>query len=170
MTEARVRSLDALTAWRSSLIVFQTKARRGVAQVTDEVKRMRQWLETEQRPHWEMEIRKRSRKVDQAGQELLSARNSTLRGTLMVQEQALRKAKAALQEAEDKLRTTRRWCQDYDRVVQPLVKKLENLHYYLEHDLPKAILLMEQLVRALEGYTQTTLDPTSPSPSPTPNL
>ena len=41
MTEARVRSLDALNTWRSSLIVFQTKARRGVSQVTDEVKRLR---------------------------------------------------------------------------------------------------------------------------------
>jgi hypothetical protein len=168
MTEARVRSLDALNTWRSSLIVFQTKARRGVAQVTDEVKRLRQWLELEQRTHWEMEIKKRSRKVDQAGQELLTARNSTMRGTLMVQEQALRKAKAALQEAEDKLRRTKRWCQDYDRVVQPLLKKLENLHYYLENDLPKAVHLMEQLTRALEGYRETTLD--ASSSTPTPNL
>jgi hypothetical protein len=167
MTEARVRSLDALNTWRSSLIVFQTKARRGVSQVTDEVKRLRQWLELEQRTHWEMEIKKRSRKVDQAGQELLTARNSTMRGTLMVQEQALRKAKAALAEAEDKLRRTKRWCQDYDRVVQPLLKKLENLHYYLEHDLPKAVHLMAQLTRALEGYRETTLDSSVP---PTPNL
>ena len=169
MTEARVRSLDALNTWRSSLIVFQTKARRGVAQVTDEVKRLRQWLELEQRAHWESEIKKRSRKVDQAGQELLTARNSTMRGTLMVQEQALRKAKAALAEAEDKLRRTKRWCQDYDRVVQPLLKKLENLHYYLEHDLPKAVHLMEQLTRALEGYREITLDASSSAP-PTPNL
>jgi DnaJ-domain-containing protein 1 len=90
-----------------------------------------------------------------------------MRGTVMVQEQALRKAKAALQEAEEKLRRTKRWCQDYDRVVQPLLKKLENLHYYLEHDLPKAVHLMEQLSRALEGYAQVTLDT---SPAPTPNL
>ncbi len=163
MQEARVRSLDALTAWRSSLIVFQTKARRGVSQVTDEVKRMRQWLETVQRPHWEMEIKKRSRKLDQANQELITARFSTLRATLMTQEQAVRKAKAALAEAEDKLRKTKRWCQDYDRVVQPLTKKLENLHYYLENDLPKGIHLMEQLVRALEGYTQATLDTSAPA-------
>lgn len=158
MQEARVRSLEALTSWRSSLIVFQTKARRGVAQILDETKRMRQWLETVQRPHWEMEIKKRSRKLDQANQELITARFSTLRATLMVQEQAVRKAKAALAEAEDKLRKTKRWCQEYDRVVGPLAKKLENLHYYLEHDLPKGIHLMEQLVRALEGYREIALD------------
>jgi hypothetical protein len=158
MNEARVRSLDALNAWRSSLIVFRTKAGRGVGQVGEEVRRMRQWLETVQRPHWEMEIKKRSRKHDQAYQELISARFSTLRGTLMVQEQAVRKAKAALQEAEDKWRKTKRWIQDFDRVLEPLVKKLENFDYFLEHDMAKAIVLMEQLTRSLEGYTQTTLD------------
>ncbi len=163
MQEARVRSIDVLSSWRSNLIVFQTKTRRGVAQILDEVKRLRLWLETVQRPHWEMEIKKRSRKLDQANQELITARFSTLRATLMVQEQALRKAKAALAEAEDKLRKTKRWCQEYDRVVGPLAKKLENLHYYLEHDLPKGIHLMEQLVRALEGYAQTTLDSSTPS-------
>lgn len=171
MNEARVRSLDALNTWRSSLIVFRTKAGRGVGQVGEEVKRMRQWLETVQRPHWEMEIKKRSRKCDQANQELISARFSTMRGTIMVQEQALRKAKAALQEAEDKLRKTKRWILDFDRVLEPLVKKLENFDYYLEHDMAKGIAQMEQLSRALEGYTQTTLD-TSPSaePAPLPNL
>ena len=172
MQEARVRSLDALTAWRSSLIVFQTKARRGLSQVFEEAKRMRQWLESEQRPRWEMEIKKRSRKLDQANQELITARYATLRATVMGQEQSVPKAKAALQEAEEKLRKTKRWCMDYDRVVQPLTKKLENLHYYLEHDLPKGIHLMEQLVRTLEGYTQTTLDASAPPPAaePPPNL
>ena len=162
MNEARVRSLEALSTWRSSLIVFQTKARRGVSQILDEVKRMRLWLETVQRPHWEMEIKKRSRKLDQVNQELITARFSTLRGTLMVQEQAVRKAKAALAEAEDKLRLTKRWCQEYDRVVSPLAKKFENLHYYLEHDLPRGIHLMEQLVRSLEAYRETTLGSSAP--------
>jgi len=172
MNEARVRSLDALNTWRSSLIVFRTKAGRGVGQVGEEVKRMRQWLETVQRPNWEMEIKKRSRKYDQANQELISARFSTMRGTLMVQEQAVRKTKAALQEAEDKLRKTKRWIQDFDRVLEPLVKKLENFDYYLEHDMAKAIVLMEQLTRSLEGYTQTTLDSGSSTTDtdPLPNL
>ena len=37
MNEARIRSLDALVEWRSSMIVFQTKARRSVSQITDPV-------------------------------------------------------------------------------------------------------------------------------------
>lgn len=171
MNEARVRSLDALNTWRSSLIVFRTKASRGVGQVGEEVKRMRQWLETVQKPHWEMEIKKRSRKYDQANQELISARFSTMRGTLMVQEQALRKTKAALQDAEDKLRKTKRWILEFDRILEPLVKKLENFDYYLEHDMAKGIAHMEQLTRSLEGYTQTTLETAaSTDTDPLPNL
>jgi hypothetical protein len=162
-SEARVRSLEALVRWRSSLIVFQTKARRGLSSVLDEVKRLRQWLETEQRPFWEAEIKKRSRVLDRVEQELITARFSTMRGTLMVQEQAVRKAKAALAHAEDKLRKTKLWCRDYDRVIQPMTRKLENMDYFLQHELPKGIALMEQLARSLEGYTQTALD-SPPSP------
>ena len=165
MNEARVRSIEALTSWRSSLIVFQTKARRGLSQVLDEIKRVRQWLESEQKPFWELEIKKRSRKLDQVNQELITARfSSSMRGTLMVQEQAVRKAKAALAEAEEKLRKTKRWCQEYDRAAAPLAKKLENLQFFLEQDLPKGTHLMENYVRALEDYRDTILD-TSPPPT-----
>ena len=166
MNEARIRSLDALVEWRSSMIVFQTKARRSVSQITDEVKGTRQWLETVQRPHWEMQIKKRSRKMDQANQELISARFSTLKDNLMVQEQALRKAKVAVKEAEDKLRLTKRWILEYDRVVATPVRKLENLHHYVDHELPKAILHLQQLLTTLEGYTASTLEDSSSSSPP----
>jgi hypothetical protein len=164
-SEAKVRSLQSLVEWRSSLIIFQTKARRGLGNVLEEIKRLRQWLDTIQRPYWEMEIKKRSRVLDRVQQELITARFSTMRGTLMVQEQAVRKAKAALAHAEDKLRKTKFWCRDFDRVVEPLGKKLENLTFYLDHDLPKGIQLMERMVRSLEGYTQTSLADSSPGPA-----
>jgi len=158
MNEARVRSLDALVSWRSSLIVFQGKARRSISQVTEEVKRVRQWLETQQRPYWEGQIRKRTRKLEQVEAELMTARFSTLQNNLMVQEQAVRKAKAAVQAAEEKLRKTKLWCRDFDRVAEPLVRRLEGVHYYLEHDLPKGVHLLQKLLQSLEGYTER--DPT----------
>lgn len=154
MNEARVRSLDSLVSWRSSLIVFQGKARRSISQVTEEVKRLRQWLENEQRPYWEQQIRKRNRKLEQVEAELMSARFSTLQNNLMVQEQAVRKAKEAVRAAEEKLRKTKLWCRDFDRVAEPLVRRLESFHHYLEHDLPKGVVLLQRLLETLDAYTE----------------
>ena len=73
--EAKVRSLDALESWRSSLIVFMTKARRAVDQAGEEVRRARNWVQTEQRLHWETELRKRTRKLEQFQAELLDRKS-----------------------------------------------------------------------------------------------
>ena len=166
MNQAKVRSIDALQHWRSSLVVYHSKARRGLAQVTEEVKRMRHWLESEQMPFWKAQIRRLTRKMEQAQQELISARFSTLRATLTVHEQAVRKAKAAVQYAEEKLARTKIWCRNYDRVVEPLVRRLEGMQYFTEHEMPKAITLMEQLLRGLEGYAATTLTDPNASGAP----
>ena len=51
--QAKVTSLDALEAFRSSAIVFASKARRAVDQASDEVRRTRYWLEGDRRTFWE---------------------------------------------------------------------------------------------------------------------
>ena len=91
-TEARVRSLDDLEAFRSSLIVYLSKARRGVDQAGEEMKRTRIWLMNEKRTYWTEQLRKRSRMLDQANAELMTARYSNFRDNINAQQQAVRKA------------------------------------------------------------------------------
>lgn len=172
--EAKVRSLDALESWRSSLIVFMTKARRAVDQAGEEVRRARNWVQTEQRLHWETELRKRTRKLEQFQAELLTARLSSLTDSTTVREMAVRKAKAAVDEAQQKLMSVKRWSRDFDRAVAPLTKKMEALHYYLEQEMPKAVAYMAQAQRTLEAYADVSglgsLNdlPTTSEESPTP--
>ncbi len=152
--QVRVTSIDALEALRSALIIFLTKARRSLDDTGDEVRRTRMWLQHDMRFHWEGQVRQRQKKLGQAEQELLSAKLSGLRDNLVVQQNAVRKAKAELVAAEEKLRNVKRWNRDFESASAPLVKRLEGLRQYLDFELPNAITYLVQAQRTLDAYTE----------------
>ena len=151
-TQAKVTSLDALETFRASMIIFVNKAHSSVDQVSDEIRRTRVWIQQEQRMVWENEIRRRTRALAQAEQELLSAKMIKLLDNLSVQQTAVRKAKLALEEAEHKLRNVKRWSRDFDSTFDPLAKRLESLRAYLAHDFPKGTAWLAQAQKTLESY------------------
>ena len=152
--QVRVTSIDALEALRSALIIFLTKSRRSLDDARDDARRTRQWIQHDQRFHWEGQVRQRQKKLDQVEQELLSAKLSGLRDNLVFQQNAVRKAKAALVEAEQKLRAVKRWARDFDNAADPLLKRLEGLRQYLDFELPDAIAYLVQAQRTLDAYTE----------------
>lgn len=164
-TQAKVTSLEALDALRSSLIVFISKGRRALDDVTEEGRRMKQWLQQEQRARWEMEIRARTKKLEQAEQELLSARLAGHREALIVRQATVQKHKQALAEAEGKLRAVKQWAIRYDNTADPVFRRLEDLRQYLESDLPQATAYLANAQKALEGYAEPSA-PSSSEPAP----
>ncbi len=163
-TEAKVRSVDALESFRASLIIFVTRARRAIDQVGEEVSRTRQWVLNDQRMHWTEQLRKRTRAIEQAQQELFSAKLSTLKDSLTMQEQAVRKAKRHFEEAEVKMKNVKIWNRDFDRIADPLVKKLDSVRQFLEHSMPKAIAYLEATQRILDSYAEAPPPMSAPSP------
>ncbi|MDB6120111.1 MAG: hypothetical protein JWO08_3892 [Verrucomicrobiaceae bacterium] len=162
--QARVTSLDQLEYFRTSLIIFMGKANRALDQVADEVKRTRYWLQNEQRTVWETQVKRRQKLLDQANQELISARFSEFKDSLAVQQMAVRKAKAAVQEAEEKLLKVKTWSRNFDHEADPRVRKLESLRHFLEVDMPKAIAYLSQTQRTLEDYTERSAPADTPPP------
>jgi hypothetical protein len=156
-TEAKIRSIDSLEQCRSSLIVFLTKARQGVDLVTDEVKRTRQWVTNDQVLFWENQCKKRLRQLEQVQQELMTARLSQFHDSLTVRQMAVRKAKAKLEAAEEKLKRTKLWARNFDTQAAPLVKRLESLRQFLEYDLPKATHYLSQQQKTLDAYAETVM-------------
>src|SRR5438093_3615998 len=161
---AKVTSLDALESFRASLIIFLTKANRCVDEVRDEVRRTRHWLQNDRRLHWEGEVRRWRKILDQAQQELMSARMSGLRETTSAQQAAVLKAKRMVAEAEDKVRSVKLWNRDFDGCADPLTKRLEGIRDFLDHDLPKAITYLVQALRTLEAYAETQSPNTAAAP------
>ena len=152
-SNVHVTSVDALGTFRSDLIMFVSGAMRALDEAAGEVSRTRQWIRHEQRFHWEGEIRRRQKRLDQALQDLLSARMSSLRDDTS-QVNMVTKARRALREAEEKLRGVKYWERNFDLAVDPIVKKMGGLRTVLEHDMPKAIAFLANAQEALDVYSE----------------
>lgn len=153
--QAKVTSIEALDYFRAALVVFLTKSKRSVADVGDEVRRTRMWIQHEKMVHWENEIRKRSRAFDQAEQEYMSARLQKNNETaLMVRRQQVTKCKRVLEEAQEKMRRTKQWAQNFDNTADPILKQLEGLRQFLDDDMPKGIAYLVGIQRTLAAYAE----------------
>ena len=53
---AQVTSVEAIESFRASLLVFLSKVRPTLEEVSDEVLRLQFWLQNDQRRHWEKRV------------------------------------------------------------------------------------------------------------------
>jgi hypothetical protein len=153
-TQVKITSVDTLANFRSKTIIFVTRARRALDMAGDEIKRTRQWIQTDQRMFWEGQLKMRRRKLDQANAELMSARMSEFNDSASMQIQQVRKAKHEVEIAEEKLRNLKKWNQNFDRLADPLVKRVEGFRQFLDHEMPQAIAYLEQAQKTLEAYAE----------------
>jgi hypothetical protein len=164
--KAQVRSIDALEAFRSSLIVYLSQARPALEEVSADVLRTRSWLENDQRAHWEKEIRRRGKELQEAQEAMFSARLGMLRKESAADQLRLHRAKRAVEEAEAKLRMVKKWMREFDTRVQPLLKQTEKLHTVLSNDMVKAVGHLAQTINTLAAYAEITPALGEPAPAP----
>jgi len=150
--QAHVSSVEAIEAFRAKLLVYGAKARPVMEDVIDEVSRTQHWLEHDRRTFWESQLRRRTRALEEAQAALFSARLSKLREARTAEQTAVVKARAAVDEAQEKLARIRKWHRDFDHLVQPLLKQLEHLRTILAADLPKATASLTETVKMLDAY------------------
>lgn len=170
---AKVTSLEALEAFRARLIVYREKASRVLDEVTDEVTRTRLWLESDRPAFWQNQTRRLGRDLEQAQQELFSARLSGLRDSSISQQMAVQKLRRAIQSAEDKTKTVHQWQRHYDTRVEMPARQAEKLRHFLDHDLSKAVSFLNEAIQSLAAYAELTPSggataATTPPPEPTP--
>ncbi|GAA5483877.1 hypothetical protein [Haloferula sargassicola] len=156
---AKVASIEALEDFRSSLVKYSQRTKSALDEVSSEMKRLREWLSYERRTGWEAEVRRGTRRLEQAEAELMTAEMSGLQDDLMSRKMAVKKAVRALEESTAKLEATKRWARNFDSVVAPALRPLDSLRDRVAGDLPKAIATLDGLVRALEAYAERDLKP-----------
>jgi chromosome segregation ATPase len=170
--QAKVTSTDALESFRASLIVFLGKAKRAVDDASDEVRRTRQWLQHDQRTLLESELRRKTKQLDQAQAELMSAKlGATVnqQSALMNRQMAVARLQREIAEVQGKLRKVKGWTQNYDTATEPVLKRVEKLRQSLD-ELPKAISYLVSVQKVLEDYADSAgpagvLPPATPSPA-----
>src|SRR5437868_2084541 len=107
--QAKVTSVEAIEAFRANLIVYLSKARPALEEVTSEVARTRQWLTHDQRRFWQQELKQRHKKLERLQAELFGAMMSKLTDVSAAQQLAVRRAQESVREAEAKLQMLKHW-------------------------------------------------------------
>jgi len=155
---AKVTSLEAIESFRARLIIYRDKAARVLDEVSDEVTRARVWLESERPVFWQSQIRRFSRELEQAQQELFSAQLSGLRDASYAQQANVQKARRAITGAEEKLKLVKQWQRQFDQRVESPARQVEKLRYHLGHDLGQAVAWLNEMTQTLSAYAE--LSPT----------
>ena len=153
--QAKVSSIDAIEQFRSALILFLSKARPTLEEIASEVTRTKQWLENNQRTHWEKEMKVRARELERAQAELFSARLSKIQQVSAAQQMAVQRAHRAIREAEEKTRVLKKWSRELENRSEPMVKEIEQLHGYLTTDMGRAVAYLNEIIKSLQAYTDT---------------
>jgi len=152
---AQVSSVDAIEAFRASLLIYLGKAKPALEQVSAEVLRTRVWVQNTQRAHWELQLKLRRRKLEEARGELFNARLSQFNDSTLLHTMAVQKAQRAVDEAEAKLALLKKWSREMETRAEPLLKQLEQFHGYLTTELSKGAVQLAQIVKTLDAYTDT---------------
>ncbi len=149
---AHVTSIEALESFRANLIVYISKARPTLEEISSDVMRTRLWLENNQRLHWEAQVQRRAKELEAARQELFSAGLANLRDTTAAEIMAVRRAERALEDADNKLRLVKKWTREFDSRTAPVARQLEKLATMLANDLPSAVAFLSQIIKTLDAY------------------
>jgi hypothetical protein len=149
---ANITSIDAITAFRAALIVFLSKARPLLEETAGEIVRTRQWLENDQRRHWETQMRVRGRKLEEARAELFNATLSKLQEASSLHHMAVQRADRAVRECEGKLNVVKKWSRELDDKTEPSLKQAGQFQTFLATDMAKAVAYLDEVIKALEAY------------------
>ena len=150
---AQVSSVDAIEAFRASLVIYLGKTKPALEQVSAEVLRTRVWVQNTQKAYWEHQLKLRRRKLEEARGELFNARLSQFQDSTLLQTMAVQKAQRAVDEAEAKLALLKKWSREMETRAEPLLKQLEQFHGYLTTELVKGTVQLAQIVKTLDAYT-----------------
>jgi hypothetical protein len=150
---AHVTNLEALERFRSSLVLFVERAHFVLDEISEEVKRTRIWLQTEQRMRLAHETKRCERDLEMLEQELFTARLSDLAQKKTGVQMQVNHKRRELRDLETTLRKLTAWSRNFDSTVETEARKVEKLRHHLDTDTIRAIQFLTEAVRQLSAYT-----------------
>jgi TRAP-type mannitol/chloroaromatic compound transport system substrate-binding protein len=135
--------------------------------MVSEIARTKSWLTQDQRGYWEKQMKLRARELERAQAELFSARLSLIQNVSAAQEMDVHRAQRAIREAEEKLRTLKKWERELENRSAPMIKEIDQLHSYLTTDMSRAVAYLTEIIKSLQSYAESR---GSPAGAPSPDL
>lgn len=150
---ANVTDIEALERFRSNLVLFLERANAILDEVSEEVKRTRIWLQSEQRMELEREMKRRNRELEALEQEMFTARLSKMQTAKTGAQMQINKRRREIRDLEDTMRRLAGWMRNFDSSVETEARKVEKLRYQLDGDMVKALNFLAESARQLRAYS-----------------
>ena len=157
MPTARVTSIDALKEFKLALASFGEDADAALCSIELEINRFVDWLHYDQMSYWNREVRKRTDKVAEARSDLHKKKLTAMFGnnpSIVDEQVALKRAKVRLEEAEEKVKTVRKWLGIVQHAVNEYEGQAQQLGNVIADDIPRGVAVLGRMIEALEKYTQ----------------
>jgi chromosome segregation ATPase len=154
VSEANVTNIEALERFRSSLVLFLERAGFVLDEVSEEVKRTRIWLQTEQSMKLGHEMKRRQRELEQLEQEMFTARLSDLAQKKTGMQMQINKKRREILELEGKIWAVKGWLRNFDSVVETEARKAEKLRQQIDIEMARAVTSLTESVKQLRAYSE----------------
>ena len=156
---ARVDDISALSAMKVALVKFADSAQQSISDAESDVRRTLHWLDLEQTPYWNGQIRKRGELVSRCKEALRQKqlfKDSTGGQSSAVDElKALARAEAMLKDAHEKLAATRAHLRKMQRLEMDFRGQMQKLSSTLQLDVVNGIARLTALTATLGDYAQS---------------
>ena len=167
---AHLTDHQAVGDFRAALSCFEDEAAAALESLGMELQRLVEWLQRDRPRYWKEQVRRAWDAVAQARAELERARMKEVAGqrpSCYEEKKALQAAKQRARLAEEKQESVRRWCRTVQHEISEFQAGIGPLERSLEQDVPRALAALARMVRALEGYVETTSPAASSAPRST---
>jgi hypothetical protein len=159
MSQAQIDDFEALRHLRLAIVKFVESARAAISDAESDIQRTLTWLEAQQVPHWQTQIRRREDKYRQAVEALRQRRlykDPFGKPLSDVDERvAMQKAKVALEHAQHKLDATRRAIRLIQNKQMEFKGSIQRLITMVYHDMPESVARIKGLEGILERYAES---------------
>jgi chromosome segregation ATPase len=156
-SSAHVRSIDAVKDFRQSYATLAEDCRRAIDSLKLDIRRFRDWLEVDQVNHWRARIKRLEKELAEAKTEL---HRKSLAGTsrtgakpdLTEPKLAVRRLTQELEAAHGKIKTIQRWKPLIEKACRDCEGQARQLAGLVETDAARALVLLDNMITALEAY------------------
>jgi hypothetical protein len=154
-TPANVQSSDAIDAVRLALISFAEQVSDALTELSTEMRRVLEWLEHDRPRYWKNQVRLSTDEVHQAQQALHRCLMFPIAGerpSCYEERAALKKAQARAAYCQEKTERVRHWQRVLQHELFEYDGRISQLVRILEIDVPRAIAMLERIIRHLDEY------------------
>jgi hypothetical protein len=155
---AKVTSIAALREFRPALIKFIEEARASLTAAESEALRTLEWLRNDRQSHWKREIRLRTDDIVRCKTELFNKQRSATGDprSAVEERKALDRAKARLEEAQQKAEHTKRWLRQLEKEHMQYKGIAQSLSSQITALEDRAMFDLDRMATALEDYVALT--------------